>query len=257
MTMNYKEVSQRLSKEEAARYATGIQQMADLADSLQKQGLLPVRFGARESLPTLEQLVLRPRFTDRERKKLLADKAKAYLLSRTTILQQKEARAAKGQPSFWHITDGGDRLLALPSRDIEVAFFPDPNRFFVEGTFGKDTNTQERLVRAAGQTLGNRLGLPNIAGIITDEAATWSDLTYQYLDDPEGGEWLFGPKYAEAVGKSWVYARTKNPTNASGSDVAHVGLASPGRGLGISGWDRASGHGGGGAPLLVVPIENK
>lgn len=42
--MNYKEVPQGLPKEEAARYATGIQRMADFADSLQREGLLPERF---------------------------------------------------------------------------------------------------------------------------------------------------------------------------------------------------------------------
>lgn len=190
---------------------------------------------------------------------LLGDRANIKILTRTTILQQKAAREAKGQPSFRYITQGGDRLLALPSRDIEVAFFPDPKRFFVEGTFGRDTDTQERLVRAAGRALGDRLGLPNIAGIITDEAATWSDLTFQYLDDPENTnrDWLFGPKYAEALGKSWVYGRTKNRTNASGSHVAVVGDASPVHGLDVDGWHRALGSGGVGSPLLVVPIETK
>lgn len=221
----------------------------------------------RESLPTPEQLVFRLRFTDIERERLLGDKAKIFTLSGTTIPQQREARGEK--PSFWYIVAAGDRLLALPSREgQEVAIFPDLGRFkrlFVEGTFGQNTNTQERLVRAAGNTLADRLdlknpqGKPTIAGILTDEAATWSDLTFQYLDDPDNkaGIWLFGPEYAKAQGEDWVYGRTKNPTNAAGSFVASVGDANPEDGLNVIGWLRDFGDGNVGGPLLVVPIENK
>lgn len=221
----------------------------------------------RESLPTPEQLVLRPRFTDAERERLLGDEAKIFVLSGATIPQQQESRAREGKPSFWHVVDAGDLLLA--SREgQEVAFFPDLGRFkrfFVEGTFGKDTDTQERLVRVAGKALADRLdlknpqGKPTIAGILTDEAATWSDLTFQYLEDPvnKNGIWLFGPEYARVQGKDWVYGRTKNKTDESGSFVASVGSASSDSGLYVDGWSRDHGNDFVGGPFLVVPIETQ
>lgn len=274
MAVNYREVPNQYP-EDAANYASGINKVNVLVERLRRGGELPERFGlatntARqssrgESLPTPEPLVLRPRFTDVEREGLLGDEAKILTLSGTTIPQQREARGDK--PSFWHIVNAGE--LLLPSREgQEVAFFPDLGRFkrfFVEGTFGKDTDTQERLVRAAGDALADRLNLKNpqgkrtIAGILTDEAATWSDLTFQYLEDPDNknGVWLFGPEYARAQGKAWAYGRTKNKTNDSGSNVALVGFARPERGLDVLGWGRDGGSDSVGGPLLVVPIETK
>lgn len=215
------------------------------------------------TLRTPERLVLRLRFTDAEREKLLGEGMKIFTLSGTTIPQQRELRG--GKLSFWYVVKVGDRLLSLPSRKgQEVAIFTDPKLFFVAGTFDQDIDTQEQLVRAAGKDLAQSLGLespqgtPTIAGIISGEAATWSDLTFQYLEDPENTEgiWLFGPEYAKAQGRPWVYART-NPTNVSGSDVARVGGAYLEYGLRVNDWHRDYGDGDVGSPLLVVPIENK
>lgn len=210
----------------------------------------------RESLPTPEQLVLRTRFSDLERRRLLDDQARIYLLSGTTIPQQREAQAAKGKPSFWYVIDGGENLLALPSRQIEVAIFPAPERFFAPGSFGKNTARQEQVVREDAQNeLHARLDLPGVTQIIPDEAATFADLTFQHLDAT--GRWLFGPEYAEAQGLSWVYGRTKNRTNRTGSSVALVGHAYPDRGLDVNGWDRGHGDDLVGGVRLVVAFENR
>ena len=221
----------------------------------------------RESLPTPEQLVLRSRFSDLETKRLVGDGGKKFVLSGTTISEQQEARTREGKPSFWHIVNAGDLLLAS-REDQEVVIFPDLGRYrrlFVDGTFGKDTDTQERLVRAAGNNLADRLDLKNplgkrtVAAILTDEAATWSDLTFQYLGDTDNknGIWLFGPEYAKAQGKDWVYGRTKNKTNQSGSLVADVGHSSPAYGLHVFGWRRDWGVVPVGGPFLVVPIDTQ
>lgn len=176
----------------------------------------------RESLATPGQLVLRPRFSDLERSRLLDECASIYLLSGTTIPQQREAQTAKGKPSFWYVTEGVESLLVLPSRSIEVAIFPDPERFFAPGSFDKSTARQEQIVREDAQKqLQARLGLPGVTQIVPDEAATLTDLTFQHLDAT--GKWLFGPEYAQAQGLSWVYGRTKNRTNKIGSCVAGVG----------------------------------
>ena len=49
MSMNYKEVPQKILTEEATRYARGIKSMSDLADSLRRQGELPERFSKPEA----------------------------------------------------------------------------------------------------------------------------------------------------------------------------------------------------------------
>lgn len=237
------------------RKKLGAQGIEDLPYPVQQQR--PPSIG-REFLPTSEQLVCRQRFSDKERKNLLGDGARIFTLSGTTIEQQEQARVET--PSFWHVVNAGD--LKPSRKGQEVAIFTATDRFFVDGTFGKDTDTQEGLVRAAGDALADRLGLKNpkgkstVAGILTDEAATWSDLAFQYLEDPENeqGVWLLGPEYAKAQGREWVYARTKNRTRDSGYYAARVGCALPGYGLSVDDWYHNIGSVDVGGPLLVVPI---
>lgn len=88
-----------------------------------------------------ETVSLREAFSDEEKRVLKEDGAVIYALTGTTIPAQRELQAKKGKPSFWYVVEAGDRLLALPSRKIEVAIFPDPQRFFVPDSFGKDTDT--------------------------------------------------------------------------------------------------------------------
>lgn len=44
MSQKYKEVPRGIPKEEAAKYATGIDLVGNFVDSLQRKGLLPKRF---------------------------------------------------------------------------------------------------------------------------------------------------------------------------------------------------------------------
>lgn len=201
-----------------------------------------------------EQLVLKARIPDREKAVLEDFGASFYTLTGETIEGQKRARRAQGLPTFWNNVDTGDRerMLAVPSPKIEVAYFPNPENFFVPGTLGKDTDTQETMVAADAK----RYGLEGITQIIPDQASVFTELTFQYLAS-HPGVWLFGQKYAEAQGKNWVYGRTKNPTNSSSSRVAVVGDARPDRGLRVLGWRRGHGGDGVGSPRLVVAVETK
>jgi len=210
---------------------------------------------AQEVKPTSEQLVFRERFTEEEKEALIKDGAVIYRLRGETINTQRESQERKGKPSFYYVVDAGGRLLALPSREIEVAIFPDPKRFFVPDSFNISVQEQEERVKQDAEELSERLDLKGISEIIPDEAAALSDITFQHLD--EIGEWLFGPEYAKAQGLGWVYGRTKNPINSSGSHVAYVGDARPDRGLRARDWRRGRGHHHVGAVRLVVPIENR
>lgn len=201
-----------------------------------------------------ERLVLKPIIPDREKASLKDFGASFRTLTGETIEGQKKAREKQGLPAFWYIVDAGDRkrLIAVPSARIEVAYFDKPEDFFVPGTFGKDTDTQEAMVAADAK----RYSLEGITQIVPDQASVFTELTFRHLAD-HPGVWLFGPEYAKAQGKDWVYGRTKNPTNAAGSFVASVGRAGPAYGLDVGGWPRGGGRGHVGSPRLVVAFETK
>src|SRR3990167_3241852 len=82
-----------------------------------------------------EQLVIRERFTDDEKEALKSDGAVIYELQGETIIREKESQKAKGKPSFYFLVEAGERLLARPTRQIEVAIYPAPERFFVPNSF--------------------------------------------------------------------------------------------------------------------------
>lgn len=182
-------------------------------------------------------------FTAEEREALISDGAVIINLTGETIEDQQ----ASGR-LFRFVVDGGDRLLKLPSMETEVAFYPDPKKFFISNSGNKNLATQEALARKDSQELRKRLGLKDdsLEVIIPGQASTFTELTFRYLDKTtkQGkGVWLFGSEYASVQGLSWVYGRTKNPVNESGSLVALVGHARPDRGVDVSRWDRDDGHG--------------
>ena len=200
--------------------------------------------------PTIPQ-EYRP-FTDEEERLLIKDGAHFIDLDGNTIEGQQTARRL-----FRYVTNGGDRLLRLPSIKARVAIYTDPKKFFIPNSGNKDLPTQEKLAEKDGQKLRKRLGLKDdgVDVIIPDQASTLTELTFKYLDETTKkgkGVWLFGPDYASAQGLSWVYGRTKNPVNESGSSVALVGLASPDGGVLVDSWDADGGYGGVLAVRLVV-----
>lgn len=185
-------------------------------------------------------------FTNEEERALKEDGAHFIDLTGETIEGEQEAGRL-----FRYITNGGDRLLKLPSIKTRVAIYPDLKRFFIANSGNKDLQTQEKLAKKDGEELRARLGLKDdsLDVIIPDQASTLTELTFKYLD--ETGVWLFGEEYASVQGLSWVYGRTKNPVNKSGSHVASVGRASPdGGGVFVSVWDVD----GGSVDLLVVRL---
>ncbi|OGD96799.1 hypothetical protein A3F02_00225 [Candidatus Curtissbacteria bacterium RIFCSPHIGHO2_12_FULL_38_9b] len=208
-----------------------------------------------QEVPAVEALRLRESFTDTEWEALIADGALIYRPLAQTIPTQREKQTKKGKKSFSYVVDAGDRINAVPSRPVEFAIYPAPDRFFVPGSFDRSVKQEERDVAGDAQDLRERLGLENITEIIPDEASTLSDITFQHLDAT--GRWLFGPEYAKAQGLDWVYGRTKNATNPAGSLVADVGNAKADNGLDVGGWDRDYGRRNVGAVRLVVPVEVK
>ncbi len=182
-------------------------------------------------------------FTNEEEKALLKDGAHFIDLTGETIEGQQVAKRL-----FRYVTDGGDRLLKLPSIKTRVAIYTDPEKFFIPNSGNRDLPTQEKLAEKDGQELRKRLGLKDegIDVIIPDQASTLTELIFKYLDETTQkgkGVWLFGEEYAFAQGLSWVYGRTKNPVNESGSRVASVGGAGPDGGVLVLDWSRDLGGG--------------
>ncbi len=175
-------------------------------------------------------------FTDEETKKLIKDGAVIFSLIGETIEHQRTTGRL-----FRYIADGGDRLLKLPSIKTQVAIYPDPRRFFIPNSGNKDLPTQEKLTEKDGQELRKRLGLKDdgVDVIIPDQASTLTELIFQHLDKTtkKGNPvWLFGEDYG------YLYGRTKNPVNESGSHVAYVGDAYPDYGVSVNDWNADDGH---------------
>lgn len=174
-------------------------------------------------------------FTDKEMKALVEDGAVFFDLDGDTIEQEQK----EGRP-FRYVANGGVRLLKVPSIKTQVAIYPNPKKFFIPDSGNKDLSTQERLAEKDGQELRKRLGLKDdsLTVIIPDQASTLTELTFKYLDETTKkgiGVWLFGPDY------KYLYGRTKNPVNESGSSVVIVGDASPGSGVNVYFWLRDDG----------------
>ena len=201
--------------------------------------------------PEVVLLNFREKFTAKERKAIEAKGGLVYTSTGLTILAQGESQARKGKPSFRYITEGGDQLLRAPSMKTQIAIFPVPSESFVPGSFGKDLPIQERMAAEDAK----RLGLPNVTQIIPNEASTLTGIVFQHLEATD--EWLFGQEYANAQDLDYVYARTKNPTNSSGSNVAGVGSARPVHGVYVDDFPRDHGRRNLGAFRLVVPIKTK
>jgi hypothetical protein len=201
-----------------------------------------------------ERLVIRDRFTDEEKKILLEDSAEIYLPTGLTILAQIDAQRVKGKPSFWRLIDGGNKLVNAHSRKIEVAIYPDPNKFFVPDSFSKNLKTQEEKIAKDAQTLRDRLKLQGVTEIIPDRASTLTEVVFQHLD--KTGVWLLGGDYAAVHGLDFVNARTKNSTRFI-TDVAHVGIAHPDGGLYVSDMRVNRGFYTVGVARMVVPIKTK
>ena len=202
-----------------------------------------------------ELSVLRESFTDVEREALIADGALIYTLLGETITAQKDSRAKKGKPSFAYLTTSENRLVAVPSRKVEIAIYPAPERAFVPDSFSKDVKGQDKAVAVDAVELRQRLGQEGLGEIIPQEASTVTDIVFQH--EEATGQWLFGPEYAATQGLNYVYTRTKNPTNSAGSLVAGVGLAKPDFEVRVDSWGRDDGYQHVGVLRMVVPIETK
>lgn len=201
-----------------------------------------------------EDLLLRDSFTPEEKKALKEDGVVFYTLTGTTISEQREARNKAGKPSFWHVADAGDRLLAVPSRRIEVGIYPDPQKFFVPGSFYKTTDQQDVLMEQDAENLRKRLGLKDI-GMARPEASEATEVIFTHFDETQIR--LLGQDYREQASGYYPYIRTSTPTNKSGSSLALVGGFDADGGLSVNVWPRGNRDVGIGLARWVVPQRSR
>lgn len=231
-------------KDQAA--LAGLQSLRNAVDFAAKKGWLSRRLPKVSSSPIQEGLNISETFvflpyTDEEKRILKEDGAVIYSLEGETIQVQRE-----GGRKFWYVVDAGERFLTLPSRVMEVAIYPDPERFFVPDSFNKTKAQQEELVRKDGQELRVRLGIGDLEEILP-EAPEATEVLFKHLD--ETGVRLLGENYG------YRYIRTNTPINSVGSIVAHVGSFGAGGGPDVDDWFA---HGGGpdvGAARWVVKVK--
>jgi len=185
-----------------------------------------------------ETPILQP-FTPAERRALEKDGLLIYPFSLQTIRSQKDA----GKP-FWNMVDAGPQFEAVPSMVGEVAFIPDPKRFYLPESNNKTLGQEEELIKEYGRELRERLNLPDHIKTVIGQAPDYTQLAFMHQE--ETGEYLFGPKYGHN------FARSKTPTN--GLFVAFVGYFSANLGLNVNEWDRGRGFAGAFAVPLVVSV---
>jgi len=179
-------------------------------------------------------------FFEDEKKKLIEDGAVIYELAGDTIGRQQESGR-----KFWYVTNGGQQLLQLPSLRTEVAIYPDPERFFVPKSGGKDLETIKALLREDAKNLRMRLKLDRIDEIVPNEASTLTELFFKHAD--KTGVLLFGSEFG------FLYGITNNPINDQATRVANVGSADVEHGLCIRGWFHEVGNAHVHVVRLVVP----
>lgn len=160
-------------------------------------------------------IVVESQFTRVERKRLKDDGAYPHLLVGETIGLQRE-----GGRRFWSTWHKGQPIEALASRVMEVAIYPEPERFFVPGTFNKPAAEREALVKQDGEDLRNRLKLPGIDEVVP-QAPEATEVLFKHLD--KTGIYLLGEDYRDTETSYYLYMGTKTPTNKEGSNFALVG----------------------------------
>lgn len=90
--------------------------------------------------------------------------------------------------------------LALPSKLTQVAFYPDSERFFLKGSFGKNEDQQDKLFAEYAKEFEKQF--PGTR-LIKGEGPDYTELSSKHSQDPE--ERLFGEKYG------YCWTRTSTP----------------------------------------------
>jgi hypothetical protein len=160
-----------------------------------------------------------------------------------TLTSQREIQEREHRPSFQQMVNAPE-LLNRPSELMQVAIYPDPDRFYIPGSENADLETQEALAREDGEQQRKRLGLDCIDVIVPKRAATLSGIFF--ATRKLSGELMFGRKYG------CHYGRTSDSIG-NGSKTAIVGDVDPASGIVISSWPHNQGSDDIRAVRLIVP----
>lgn len=187
-------------------------------------------------------------FPEEARRVLVGDGAVTYLLAGETVRGQRAA----GRP-FWYVAPGYEiggknRLTDVPSSLVEVAFYPDPDRFFVPGSVDRSRVEREALRLEDRDSLIRRLGNIGVDQVPLEVSGV-TELVFKHFDATRGKVRLLGGAY----GYHWV--DTNTPADKKGLHFAYVGDWKDVEGLRIDDWAVDEGAWGLGAGRWIVPAE--
>lgn len=238
--MSHERIQHILGQEmQAVRQAIDWKRFGAIKDVAKRVARLNARGMLTADAEQLESATRVERFTDQERKGYTNDGAFIYLPKGETIRAQKAVRPLWLGTEGYVEEDGKNRLLDFSARRIEVAIWVDPKnpeRFFVPGSFDKDTDQQDKLRAKDAESLAKRLGFP--VNLIRPEASEVTEVMQQHFD--KIGIRLLGEDWIKDG--YWRYIRTSTPTNKSGSVLAFVGVFGADVGPSVFGWNREEGR---------------
>jgi hypothetical protein len=129
-------------------------------------------------------------FTQEEKEKLRAEGALIYAIGEETVAEQMQRN-----DGFWNIRHENEaEYLEVPARRMEVAIFPDPEKFFVPESYMKDKDEQERLLLEDTGILRAKLGFDNSVTQILPEIAEATSVIFKHKDTT--GTRLLGEEYS-------------------------------------------------------------
>lgn len=241
MAMNYKEISRGLPEEELRDYAAGIKIMADVADSLQEQGILPARFAKvvfEIEIPEVsEQIYIETR------KAVEATGAFITTIQSLTmkdLLREDEERGQRGEPKrLGYVIDDTRATWAAAPPEMEV--FINPKAVRIEDSNGLPTARQKTKIARAERQFKTQLServMPFVQFIMADPS-TMSQIEDAWMD---AGNGLLFPNYLACT-------EVQTVGDIEGG-VAHVGRSDPRDRRVIGYWRRDSG----GGNVFAVPV---
>lgn len=151
-----------------------------------------------------EKLIANKGWSNEEVMTLIMDGATTYYPTGETVRSQILAEKKLCYQLGSYKINGRDRLLDWPSRSLEVAIYPDPDRFFVPGSLNQAKCKQKMLIETDVTKLRKRLGMENI-DIIFPEASEAIEVFFQHYEAV--GMRLLGRDY------NFLWMRTATFTN--------------------------------------------
>ena len=177
--------------------------------------------------------------------KQFSDEVRSALIKEGHVIYQLAGQSIQDQivagRRFGYVVDA-ESVRTLPSRTGEIAFNPEPKKFFIPKSNNKTLNQQLAMIADYSQRLQEKLKSEDLEAIM-GQVPDYTSAIFLHFDATD--KRLFGNDYG------FNYARTQTPTGES--RVARVGSFGAAPGPRVRDWARDDGDGHVFAAPLVVP----